>query len=118
MSWRRRIAVMVVAGSLVLAVAAIAAPFRRGKPRPARPPASRAMPADTTRLPPGIGPAIEARSCAMCHSAMLIHQQAKDSLGWEKTIAQMEKWGVALTPAEHDTLRGYLLERNGPRAAR
>ena len=118
MSWRRSIAVMGVAGSLALAVAAMAGPFGWGKPRPAPVPATRATAPDTTRLPPGIGPAIEARACLICHSAMLIHQQAKDSLGWEKTIAQMERWGVALTPAEHDTLRAYLLERYGPRIAR
>jgi hypothetical protein len=118
MSWRRPIAVLVIAGSLALAVTALAGPFRKAKPRPKHPPATLAVAADTTRLPPGIGPAIEARSCVMCHSAMLIHQQAKDSLGWEKTIAQMEKWGVTLSPAEHDTLRASLLERFGPRAAR
>ena len=46
---------------------------------------------------------------------MLVTQQAKDSTGWEKTLAQMEKWGVKLSPAEHDTLRGYLLAHYGPR---
>jgi len=46
---------------------------------------------------------------------MLVTQQAKDSTGWEKTLGQMEKWGVKLSPAEHDTLRGYLLAHYGPR---
>ena len=49
---------------------------------------------------------------------MLITQQAKDSTGWEKTIVQMEKWGVQMTPAEHDTLRWYLVSSFGPRAAK
>ena len=48
---------------------------------------------------------------------MLVTQQAKDSTGWEKSLATMEKWGAPMTPAERDTLRGYLLERFGPRVA-
>jgi hypothetical protein len=47
---------------------------------------------------------------------MLIVQQRKDSTGWEKTIAQMETWGVALSPAECDTLRRYLVASLGPRS--
>ena len=66
-------------------------------------------------LPAGDGQALAGRWCTLCHSAMLITQQAKDSTGWEKTLAQMEKWGVTLSPAEHDTLRSYLLERFGAR---
>lgn len=69
-----------------------------------------------TEFPPGPGREIASRSCLICHSASLVVQQAKDSTAWEKTIGQMEKWGVKLTPAEHDTLRGYLVTRLGPRA--
>ncbi len=58
------------------------------------------------------------RWCLLCHSAMLITQQVKDSAAWEKTLGQMEKWGVTMTPAEHDTLRRYLLSHFGPRAIR
>ena len=47
---------------------------------------------------------------------MLVTQQTKDSTGWEKTLAQMEQWGAPMTPAEHDTLRRYLLAHFGPRA--
>ena len=66
--------------------------------------------------PDGPGRAIAERACLICHSAMLVTQQAKDSTGWEKSLATMEKWGAPLTPAEHDTLRGYLLSHFGPRA--
>lgn len=65
-------------------------------------------------FPAAAGRDIASRSCLICHSASLVTQQAKDSTGWEKTLGQMEKWGVRLTPAEHDTLRGYLLARFGP----
>ena len=67
-------------------------------------------------FPPGDGRVIAERSCLICHSASLVTQQAKDSTGWEKTLGQMEKWGVKVTPAEHDSLRGYLLGHYGPRA--
>jgi hypothetical protein len=66
-------------------------------------------------FPPGPGEEIAERSCRLCHSAMLVTQQAKDSTGWEKTLALMEKWGAPATPAEHDTLRQYLLMHFGPR---
>ena len=68
--------------------------------------------------PDGPGRALAERACLVCHSAMLVTQQAKDSTGWEKTLATMEKWGAPLTPAEHDTLRGYLIASLGPRATR
>lgn len=68
-----------------------------------------------TALPDSAGRGIAERWCVLCHSAMLITQQAKDSTAWEKTLAQMEKWGVAMTPEEHDTLRTYLVRSFGPR---
>ncbi len=68
-----------------------------------------------TALPDSAGRGIAERWCLLCHSAMLITQQAKDSTGWEKTLAQMEKWGVAVTPEERDTLRAYLVQSFGPR---
>ena len=67
-------------------------------------------------LPDSAGRAIAERWCLMCHSAMLITQQSKDSTGWEKTLAQMEKWGVAMAPEERDSLRTYLVTCFGPRA--
>jgi cytochrome c5 len=66
-------------------------------------------------LPAGPGHDIAARSCTLCHSAMLFQQQAKDSTSWEKTLALMEKWGAPVQSAEHDTLRGYLVGSFGPR---
>jgi mono/diheme cytochrome c family protein len=97
---------LAVAAIGALALASFAAlSDESGKPRPA----------SAREFPPGYGKAIADRSCQTCHSPMLVTQQAKDSTGWEKTIGQMEKWGVKLTPAEHDTLRGYLLVSFGPR---
>jgi hypothetical protein len=66
-------------------------------------------------LPDSVGRGIAERSCLPCHSAMLITQQAKDSTAWEKTLAQMEKWGVLVTPEERDSLRLYLVQNFGPR---
>jgi mono/diheme cytochrome c family protein len=68
-------------------------------------------------LPPGEGRAIAERACVICHSRMLIVQQAKDSTAWEKTLGTMQKWGAPLTPAEHDSLVRYLVTTLGPRAA-
>ena len=99
--------VAAITGALVaLAFASLLAwPDASDTPRPASP----------REFPAGDGQAIANRSCRTCHSPMLVTQQAKDSTGWEKTLGQMEKWGVKLTPAEHDTLRGYLLGHYGPR---
>ena len=70
-------------------------------------------------LPAGGGQVIAAQSCGSCHSAMIIAQQAKDSTGWEKTVAQMEKWGAPIGGRdERDTLMAYLRAAFPPRAAR
>jgi hypothetical protein len=66
-------------------------------------------------FPDGAGRAIAERACLFCHSPMLVTQQAKDSTGWEKSLTTMRAWGAPMTPAEQDTLRGYLLARFGPR---
>jgi hypothetical protein len=66
-------------------------------------------------FPPGPGKTIADTKCQICHSVSLVSQQAKDSTGWEKTLGQMEKWGGALAPAEHDSLRDYLLAHFGPK---
>lgn len=66
-----------------------------------------------TTLPDSAGRGIAERWCLLCHSAMLITQQKKDSTGWEKTLGQMEKWGVTLVPEERDSLRAYLLQNFG-----
>ena len=67
------------------------------------------------KFPDGEGRHLAEHWCMICHSGTLVTQQAKDSTGWEKTLTQMEKWGVVLSPAERDTLRGYLIVRFGPR---
>ena len=101
---RRASAALVVAAALA-AAAAMSASDGKGTRRGVY---LSTFPADTGR-------AIAERACLMCHAAALTTQQAKDSTGWEKTLGQMQKWGVALTPAEHDTLRRYLLTHFGPR---
>jgi cytochrome c5 len=80
--------------------------------------AAAAVPAPPRYLAGGEGREIAGRACLMCHAATLITQQAKDSTGWEKTLAQMEKWGAPVTPAEHPKLHGYLWQHYGARTAR
>src|SRR5262245_24338930 len=117
---RRRLAAALISGA-ALAGAVMAQP-------PGEPPAGgaaggghatpnvTARVAYATTLPDSAGRAVVERWCLMCHSATLITQQAKDSTAWEKTLGQMEKWGVATTPEERDTLRTYLVRYFGPRA--
>ncbi len=88
---------------------------RPGAPRAVPAPHARTLYAD--RFPPGPGDDIAGRACAICHSPMLVTQQAKDSLGWEKTLALMEKWGAPIAAGEHDSLRTYLLARFGAKPA-
>jgi hypothetical protein len=88
--------------ALIALIALTAAATRPIKPYPAR-------------FPAGRGHLIAERACAICHSAMLVTQQAKDSTGWEKTLATMEKWGAPVSGADHDTLRVYLVSHFGPK---
>ena len=62
----------------------------------------------TKTLPPGVGRDVTERSCLICHSAMLITQQHKDSTGWEKTVSLMQKWGAPVEGAARDSLMTYL----------
>ena len=103
---RRTFAVALVLTTLIIAT------LSAGVGGPAAPPRGTAYP---SAFPAGPGQAVAERACLICHSPMLVTQQAKDSTGWEKTLAQMEKWGAPLTPAEHDTLSRFLLSHFGPR---
>jgi hypothetical protein len=60
------------------------------------------------RFPDGAGGAIATRAC------LTTTQQRKDSTGWEKSLRQMETWGVKLTPSERETLFTYLRAKFGP----
>lgn len=102
------------AAAVALVLASVAVAALTSLPGDSRSAGNRAAYPDT--FPAGPGRAIAERACLFCHSPMLVTQQAKDSTGWEKSLATMEKWGAAMTPAEHDTLRGYLLAHFGPRA--
>jgi len=99
----RRASLIGIAVAMALAAGADKPPARI-KPYPAR-------------LPDGAGRAIAERACQVCHSPQLIAQQHKDQAAWEKTIATMEKWGAPLTPAQHDSLRAYLVRTLGPSGA-
>ena len=70
------------------------------------------------QFPDGPGKDLAERACLLCHSQTLVTQQAKDSAAWEKTLGTMQRWGARLTPAEHDSLRSYLLAHYGPRKKR
>ena len=65
-------------------------------------------------LPEGPGRALAEGACLICHSAMLVTQQKKDSVGWEKTVHQMELWGAPVPASAHDSLVTYLRARFGP----
>jgi len=97
-----------------LAALAFAAALALGGAAPAGGPPPRITPYPA-RLPDGTGRAIAERACLVCHSPQLIGQQHKDQASWEKTIATMEKWGAPITPAQHDSLRAYLVSKLGPR---
>ena len=73
------------------------------------------QPAYPRNLPEGAGHGIAQRSCLVCHSAMLITQQHKDSTAWGKTVRQMQTWGVRMSSAEYDSLLAYLTAHFGPR---
>jgi hypothetical protein len=103
------------AAALALLLVVLAAGGAGPRDTGAAQPAARTLYPD--RFPPGPGSDIAARACVMCHSPMLVTQQAKDSLGWEKSLALMEKWGAPVTPGEHDSLRRYLLAHYGARPA-
>ncbi len=64
--------------------------------------------ASPRELPAGEGREVADKACRICHSAMLVTQQAKDSTAWEKTVATMIKWGAPVPPAERDSLLRYL----------
>ena len=80
--------------------------------------ASLRQPAYPAQLAAGTGQELAAQHCLMCHSAMLITQQAKDSTGWEKTLGLMEKWSAPLPASEHQMLHTYLLRHYGSRTPR
>jgi cytochrome c5 len=105
-----RAVVMLVA--LGGAVAAFAFAAREGRAAaPAPPPSHR----HANHLPAGSGQQLAEGACLICHSAMLVTQQHKDSAGWEKTVRQMETWGAPVPAAAHDSVVTYLLRRFGPR---
>ncbi len=109
MSGARLAVIMLALGALVLALMTRASGDRIAASR---------QPAYPAQLATGAGQELAAQHCLMCHSAMLITQQAKDSTGWEKTLGLMEKWSAPLPAEEHQKLRAYLLQHYPPRPPR
>jgi len=105
MSARRTVAFAVLAGAAAL----VALSRLSGDTGPTAHP-----PPPSATLPEGAGRELAEHACLICHSAMLITQQRKDSTAWEKTVRQMETWGAPVPPAEHDSLRLYLTTQLGP----
>ena len=101
------------ATALSLALAALAFGALGGLPGDSRSAGNRYAYPDT--FPAGSGRAIAERACLICHSAMLVTQQAKDSTGWEKSLATMKTWGAPMSNTDKDTLREYLRARFGPK---
>ncbi|MEO8562687.1 MAG: hypothetical protein ABI601_11460 [bacterium] len=71
--------------------------------------------ASIAALPAGAGRDVVIASCLTCHSAAMLQQQHKDSVGWDKTITQMTTWGAPLTSAQQPVLLGYLVAHYGAR---
>ena len=104
MSGRSAIGLAIALGAVALAALSGIAGDTGSKRRAAYP----------AHFPDDPGKTIAERGCLICHSAMLVTQQRKDSTAWEKTILQMEAWGAPATPAERETLLVYLTKHFGP----
>lgn len=99
-----------VACALVAAAVALLAP----QPHSAGTAAAKRRSVYPTRFPQGLGRGVAERACLVCHSATLVTQQHKDSTGWEKSVRQMEAWGVKLKSADRESLLTYLRSQFGP----
>jgi hypothetical protein len=104
----KALARLAVLGAALLALVSAGVPVHRA----AAPVARRSV--YPHRLPPGAGREIAEARCVMCHSALLVAQQHKDSTGWEKTVHQMELWSAPVPAPDRDTLFAYLLRHFGP----
>lgn len=125
MRWRRAWgAIALIAGLAGTAAAGLTAapgsPARATAKATAKPAATQAKttPGRTTGHAPGVLPSGPGRDltesgCLICHSAMLITQQHKDSTAWEKTVSLMEKWGAPVSPTARETLMIYLRRHFG-----
>jgi cbb3-type cytochrome oxidase cytochrome c subunit len=69
----------------------------------------------SVQLAEGRGGALAEQRCLMCHSAMMITQQHKDSAAWARTVSTMKTWGTPLDSAETDTLMRWLVASYPPR---
>jgi len=113
MSAREVRAPLVLVALAVMSIA-FALVARNGRAAAPAPPASPPSHRHANHLPPGPGQTIAEGACLVCHSAMLVTQQKKDSAGWEKTVHQMELWGAPVPATAHDSLVTYLRARFGP----
>jgi len=111
--WARELRAVALVLALGVAIGAFAFVAREGVAA-APPPASPASHRHANHLPAGSGQALAENACLICHSAMLVTQQRKDSAGWEKTVHQMELWGAPVSAGAHDSLVTYLRARFGP----
>ena len=103
----RAVVMLVALGGAVAAFPFVA---REGRAAPPAPPPSHRH---ANHLPAGTGQQLAEGACLICHSAMLVTQQRKDSAGWEKTVHQMELWGAPVPAGAHDSLVTYLRARFG-----
>ena len=74
-------------------------------------------PAAVAPLPPGPGQKIVASSCTLCHTLARVEKQHQSRTGWEHTVAEMNKKGAGLTPAQVKTVVAYLAKNYGPHPA-
>ena len=111
--WAREWRAVTLVLALAVAIGAFAFVAREGRAA-APPPTSPASHRHANHLPAGAGQQLAEGACLICHSAMLVTQQQKDSAGWEKTVHQMEAWGAPVPASAHDSLVTYLRARFGP----
>ncbi len=91
---------LLLAASVCLAASAALAQT----PAPAAPAAAGSFPA----LPPGPGRDVMVSVCSNCHNPELASTQAHDAAGWRDLLTEMQGNGANFTPAQADTIVGYL----------
>ena len=67
-------------------------------------------------LPDGEGKEIVAVACTQCHGLTPILQMRDGAAGWKEYVEEMVLRGAQLSPAEAETVTGYLARNFGPSA--
>jgi mono/diheme cytochrome c family protein len=82
--------------TLVLALAAVAAPHAQD-------------------LPAGPGRDAVVKRCITCHEADLITQQRLSRVGWQRSVDKMVRWGATVEADEREPMLDYLAAHFAPK---